>query len=38
VNARTIINGHDRAADIAAIAQNFQRVLAAAQLSQPAAS
>ena len=38
VNARTIINGHDHAADIAAIAQDFQQVLAAAQLSQPVAS
>jgi len=38
VNARRIINGLDRAADIAAIAQNLQQVLTAAQLSQPAAS
>lgn len=38
VNARTIINGHDRAADIAAIAQNFQKVLTAAQAGQVAAN
>jgi hypothetical protein len=36
LNARRIINGLDRAADIAAIAQNFQLVLTAAQASQPA--
>src|SRR5208283_3583306 len=38
VNARTIINGHDRAADIAAIAQNFQQVLTAAQAGPAAAN
>ncbi len=38
LNARKIINRLDRAADIAAIAQNFQLVLTAAQTSQPAAA
>lgn len=37
VNARTIINGHDHDTDIAAIAQNFQLVLTAAQPSEPSA-
>ena len=38
LNARKIINVLDHAADIAAIAQNFQSVLTAAQTSQPAAA
>ncbi len=37
-NARRIINGLDHAADIAAIAQNFQLVLTAAQTTQAAAA